>query len=142
MVKYRFVIFGQYLLIILASAVLLWIFYGMILGDFIENVLGQSADSKLALGISIITITAPIVSIIQGVTSWLRDLRENRIKSELIRVIDAQSKSPKGMDIFALIRESGLPHEILQKRVNELVLLGRLGVKLTPNNNREYYLLK
>ena len=80
-------------------------------------------------------------AIMEALVSWLRLWRENQKKDELIKVIEALSTSPKGMDIFALVRESRLPREILQDRVNELILLGRIGVRLTANNNREYFLI-
>ena len=80
-------------------------------------------------------------AIMEALVAWLRLWRENQIKDELIKVIEAQSTSPKGMDIDALQRESKLPREILKDSVNELILLGRIGVRLTANNNREYFLI-
>jgi hypothetical protein len=72
--------------------------------------------------------------------SWPKSWRENRLKAELIQVIDALSGSPGGMDLEALQTESGLPTQVLRERVNELLLLGRIGVKITPNHHREYSL--
>ena len=92
------------------------------------------------MGISVITIVAPLVAILEALISWLKLLRDNRVKDEMIKVVAAQTTSPRGMDLAALESMSGLPHHVLIERVNELVLLGRIGVRLTPNNSREYYL--
>lgn len=56
----------------------------------------------------------------EAILSWQKSWREIRLKAELIRVIDA------------LQRESGLPAQVLRERVKEMVLLGRIGVKITP----------
>lgn len=126
---------------IVTAFVFIGLLYGLLLSDWIFQIFNQLGNSQLAIGVSFITLATPIFAILEGLISWLRTIKEQRIRTELLKVIDAQSKSPEGMDIHALKRELDLPDGILQERVNELVLLGRLGVKLTPNNNREYYLL-
>ena len=135
MFYYRVKIFLKYIIAVLIAIIALVVLYGLFL------IIGQFNNPSIALGISAIMVTAPMFAIMEALVAWLRLWRENQIKDELIKVIEAQSTSPKGMDIDALQRESKLPREILKDSVNELILLGRIGVRLTANNNREYFLI-
>jgi hypothetical protein len=127
-------------LLAMASLAALAILYNLVLNNRTFGLMGQLNNTPLSLSISAITITAPVFAILDALMTWLRHWRESRTHSELIRVIEAQSSSPKGMDIFALEKACQLPKLILRERVHELVLLGRLGVR-TTEHGREYYLV-
>ncbi len=140
MIIYRLKI-GLGYLTAMVVAVAVWVLvYRLLFSSSTQGFIAESSNPTLAFGISTITVLAPLFAIMEALVSWLKTWRENRIKRELIRVIEALSTSPEGMDVEAIRRESGLPGGILNERVNELILLGRIGVKLTVNNHREYYL--
>jgi hypothetical protein len=115
-------------------------FYALLFNRVAQTAILESGNPPLAFSISAIAVVAPVFAIMETLVSWLKSWRESQRNDELIRVVTAQSTSPQGMDIDALERESGLPRKILQSRVNELILLGRVGVKLSANNKREYFL--
>ena len=141
MIRYQLNIYLRYFLAILIAFLALVLLYSLFLTPNTLQTIEQSDNTPVALGLSAIAVIAPIVAIMEALISWMKLWRESRINSELVKVIDAQSTSPKGMDISALERETKLPRNILQDRVNELILLGRIGVRLTPNNSREYFLI-
>ena len=140
MMSYRLKILLQYAGAILVAMLALVLIYSLFLSPVTETLVGELQAPLLEFGISVVTIVAPLVAIMDGLLTWLRMMRDHRVKRELIQVIEAQSTSPGGMDMDALERESGLPREILIERVNELILLGRIGVRLSTGNNREYFL--
>jgi len=140
MFAYRLKILLTYLAAILVAALSLVLLYSLVLTDRSLSMLGSLESPALALGISVITIVAPLVAILEALISWLKLMRDNRVKDEMIKIIAAQTTSPQGMDLAALETMSGLPPKVLHDRLNELILLGRIGVRLTPNNNRQYYL--
>ena len=140
MLIYRLKILLTYLAAILVATLALVLLYSLLLTDSTLATIGSLESPSLALGISIVTIAAPLVAILEALISWLKWLRENRVKAEMIKVVAAQTTSPQGMDLAALETMSGLPPKVLHDRLNELILLGRIGVRLTPNNNRQYYL--
>jgi hypothetical protein len=125
---------------LLAAISAIYLLYRLFLNESTLTALSQLNNPALALGISAITIASSMFVIMEILVSLLKLWREDRNKKELIKIIDAQSLSPKGMDIFALERETKLPRKILLERINELILLGRIGVKITTNNQREYFL--
>jgi len=141
MVTYRLQIFLRYVLAILVAIFVLAVPYSLLFNTAAMDRLSLFSSPTQAIGFSIIAATASIFAIMEALVSWLKSWRENRIKSELVQVINALCTSPKGMDISALDRESKLPPQVLQDRVNELILLGRIGVRLTTNNTKEYFLV-
>ncbi len=114
--------------------------YRLYLKLFPLPVLGQNGITAVSIGVSTIAVIAPVIAIMEALISWLKLWREARLKAEMVRVIDAQSTSPGGMDIQALERASRLPHRIVQERVNELILAGRIGVRLDTDRRRIYFL--
>jgi hypothetical protein len=116
-------------------------FYALLFNRVAQTAMQESSNPPLAFGLSAIAVVAPIFAIMETLIAWLKDWRARQRNEELIQVIAAQSTSPLGMDILALTRESGLPRKILQSRVNELILLGRVGVKYSINSKREYFLI-
>ena len=140
MIAYRLKILLTYLAAILVATLALVLLYSLLLSDRSLGAIGAIESPALALGLSIVTIAAPLVAILEALISWLKMLRDARIKDEMIKVIAAQTTSPQGMDFAALTTLTGLPPKVLIERINELILLGRIGVRLTPNNQREYYL--
>jgi hypothetical protein len=142
MISYRLTTLFIYVVAILVAMVIVVIPYSLLINSPSLGLLGEFTNTTQALGISIIAAIAPIFAIMEAMVSWLKSWRENRTRSELVKVIDAQCTSPKGMDIDALARASKLPNRVLQERVNELILLGRIGVRITPSNTREYFLVE
>ena len=140
MVGYRLRRIGEVIAVILSSVVILALLFALFLSRLIIGLVEQAGNPVLTLGISIAAIATPILVIMEGAGYLFRYLNERRIRAELIKVIDAMSSSPEGMDLDAIKHKSSLPKTILLERVNELILLGRVGVKLTANQNREYYL--
>jgi hypothetical protein len=141
MISYRLTGFFVYACAIIVAIAIVVIPYSLLFNSRTLGVLTEFTSTPQAVGISMIAAIAPIFAIMEALVSWLKSWRENRVRSELVKVIDAQSTSPKGMDINALERESRLPRRVLQDRVNELILLGRIGVRITPSSNREYFLI-
>jgi hypothetical protein len=141
MITYHLKSLAVYSMAILVALAVVAIPYSLLINTRTLGFLTEATSSPQAVGISMIAAIAPIFAIMEALVSWLKSWRENRVRSELVKVIDAQSTSPKGMDINALERESGLPRRVLQDRVNELILLGRMGVRITPSSSREYYLI-
>jgi len=140
MITYRLKILLTYLAAILVATLALVLLYSLLLNDRSLGAIGAIESPALALGLSIVTIAAPLVAILEALISWLKMLRDARIKDEMIKVIAAQTTSPQGMDFAALTTLTDMPPKVLIERINELILLGRIGVRLTPNNQREYYL--
>ncbi|MBP1702006.1 MAG: hypothetical protein H6Q38_1113 [Chloroflexi bacterium] len=140
MIAYRLKILLTYLAAILVATLALVLLYSLLLNDRSLGAIGAIESPALALGLSIVTIAAPLVAILEALISWLKMLRDARIKDEMIKVIAAQTTSPQGMDFAALTTLTDMPPKVLIERINELILLGRIGVRLTPNNQREYYL--
>jgi len=140
MIAYRLKILLTYLAAILVATLALVLLYSLLLSDRSLGAIGAIESPALALGLSIVTIAAPLVAILEALISWLKMLRDARIKDEMIKVIAAQTTSPQGMDFAALTTLTDMPPKVLIERINELILLGRIGVRLTPNNQREYYL--
>jgi len=140
MIAYRLKILLTYLAAILVATLALVLLYSLLLSDRSLGAIGAIESPALALGLSIVTIAAPLVAILEALISWLKMLRDARIKDEMIKVIAAQTTSPQGMDFAALTTLTDIPPKVLIERINELILLGRIGVRLTPNNQREYYL--
>jgi hypothetical protein len=141
MTRYYLVTIGIYLLAILVAAGAMVVLPNLILNATTPTILEQVDSPSLAVGVTAIAVIAPVVAVMEALISWLRLWREARLKAELVKVIDAQSSSPRGMDLSSLQRETKLPRKVLQDRVNELILLGRIGVKIKPDNQREYYLI-
>ena len=141
MTRYYLVTIGIYLLAILVAAGAMVVLPNLILNATTPTILEQVDSPSLAVGVTAIAVIAPVVAVMEALISWLKLWRESRLKAELVKVIDAQSSSPRGMDLSALQRETKLPRKVLQDRVNELILLGRIGVKIKPDNQREYYLI-
>ena len=141
MVTYRLQILLRYVLAILVAIFVLAVPYSLLFNTAAMDRISQFSSPTQAIGFSIIAATASIFAIMEALVSWLKSWRENRIKSELVQVINALCTAPVGMDITALERESKLPTKVLQERVNELILLGRIGVRITANNHREYFLV-
>lgn len=140
MLVYRLKILLVYLAALLAATLALVGFYSLFLTRLLQSGIHGAAPSPVAAGLSAVALAAPVFAVMDALLSWAKLWREGRAKAEMIRVIEALSGSPQGMDLFALVRESGLPRKILVERVNELVLLNRIKVRLTPGKQREYYL--
>lgn len=141
MTIYRLKSFIPYVIAVLVAIAVVAVPYSLLLYFSSINTLVGIGSLTPAVTFSIIAALASLFAIMDALVSWLKSWRENRVRNELVRVIDAQSKSPEGMDIDALGKETRLPRQVLQDRVNELILLGRIGVRQTPNNNREYFLV-
>lgn len=131
MFKFRIKTITPYIVILVVAAVVLGLLY------FATANISQWNNSPLA----VITIAASVFAILEALVTWLRHWQENNVRDELKEVIDALSKSSAGMDIYALERESKLPSKILQDRINELILLGRIGIQISKNSRRIYFLV-
>lgn len=141
MVRYYMNTFLVYLLSILLGIAAMVVLYRLLFNAAVLPAFEQVDSPTLAIGVSAIAVIAPVVAVTEALISWLKMWREARTKAELVKVIDAQSTAPHGMDIYALERASRLPRKILQERVNELILLGRIGVRITASETREYFLI-
>lgn len=140
MLTYHLKTLLTYLAAILVATLALVLLYSLLLSDRSLGAIGSLDSSSLALGITIVTIAAPLIAILEALISWLKLWRDQRVKDEMIKVIAAQTTSPQGLDLVALEALTRLPRKVLLDRVNELILLGRLGVRLSADNRREYYL--
>ena len=96
MITYRLKILLTYLAAILVATLALVLLYSLLLNDRSLGAIGAIESPALALGLSIVTIAAPLVAILEALISWLKMLRDARIKDEMIKVIAAQTTSPRG----------------------------------------------
>lgn len=140
MLIYRLKILFVYLITLLTGSAALVGFYSLILSRSGISGIQGGLPSPISTGLSAVALAAPVFAVTDALLSWLKLWREGREKAELIRVIEALSGAPQGLDLLTLARETGLPRKILLARLHELVLLDRVEVKLAPGKPREYSL--
>lgn len=140
MFLYRFKIIFVYLATLLLGSAALVGFYSLFLSKMVASGIQGGLPSPVSNGLSAVALAAPVFAVTDAILSWLKLWREGREKAELIRVIEALSGAPQGLDLLTLARETGLPRKILSARLHELVLLDRVVVKLATGKPREYSL--
>ena len=117
--------------LVVATAVL------ALLYSLITRLTNQQNDSPLL----VITIAASVFAVLEALVTLLRQWQESNVRNELKEIISVLSNTSTGMDIPALERETRLPKKILQDRINELILMGRVSIRAQPNANQVYSLV-
>lgn len=141
MITYRLRIWAIQAGAVLVALCALTIVYSLVLNFRTFDILGGFNTSPLSTGITAISVTAPVFAIMDALLTWLKHWRENRIHGELIQVIEAVSTSPEGMDLYAIKKTCPLPILVVRERVHELILMGRMGVRMTDQDRREFFLI-
>lgn len=137
---YRVKILLVYLTTLLLGSAALAGFYSLILSRSGSSGIQGGLPSPVSTGLSAVALAAPVFAVTDAVLSWLKLWREGREKAEMIRMIEALSAAPQGLDLLALANETGLPRKVVTARLHELVLLDRVAVKLAPGKPRAYSL--